>query len=281
MDSSEAFIISIDGKSYRIPEELSLPLINQFKPNLDHDIPSSLRSSARFSVIWELTGSGHDHNLAMSFGCKPPSSEGPGHNRLPTVPFGSKTAGPLFTRKYGSLPASPPFRRNLRVIAFPSTLCERFRSYRSSWESGNPYMREKQCPPAVGSIRARGLKSLGESNVPTISRRKRPGSWSYGSSWESENPYVRSYGSSWESGNPYVREKQYPPATGSIRARGLKSLGTKTRTRVLTIAPNMLQRACIGPTRLATSAAPDPLPPRYKECVYEVPRCAVSAESRV
>ncbi|KAL0907241.1 hypothetical protein M5K25_025798 [Dendrobium thyrsiflorum] len=44
-------------------------------------------------VIGELTGSSHDRNLVVSFGYKPPGSESPGHNRLPAVPFGRKTAG--------------------------------------------------------------------------------------------------------------------------------------------------------------------------------------------
>ncbi|KAL0918870.1 hypothetical protein M5K25_010916 [Dendrobium thyrsiflorum] len=43
------------------------------------------------SVIGEHMGTGHNHNLVMSFGGKPPGSEDPDHNRLPTMPFGSKS----------------------------------------------------------------------------------------------------------------------------------------------------------------------------------------------
>ncbi|KAL0919201.1 hypothetical protein M5K25_011284 [Dendrobium thyrsiflorum] len=39
------------------------------------------------------TGSGHNHNLVVSFGAEPPGSESLGHNRLPAMSFGSKTAG--------------------------------------------------------------------------------------------------------------------------------------------------------------------------------------------
>ncbi|KAL0925395.1 hypothetical protein M5K25_003721 [Dendrobium thyrsiflorum] len=47
----------------------------------------------RFKVIGEHTSAGHDHNVVVSFGGKPPGSEGPGHNCLPTVSFHGKTTG--------------------------------------------------------------------------------------------------------------------------------------------------------------------------------------------
>ncbi|KAL0923915.1 hypothetical protein M5K25_004702 [Dendrobium thyrsiflorum] len=53
---------------------------------------TGLHSQRRFSGIGEHTGSVHDCNLAVPFDDKPIGSEGPGHNRLPTVPFGGKTA---------------------------------------------------------------------------------------------------------------------------------------------------------------------------------------------
>ncbi|KAL0905697.1 hypothetical protein M5K25_024137 [Dendrobium thyrsiflorum] len=46
-----------------------------------------------FDAIGEHTGDDHDRNIMVSFGGKPPGSEGPGRNRLPTVPFGGKTIG--------------------------------------------------------------------------------------------------------------------------------------------------------------------------------------------
>ncbi|KAL0912920.1 hypothetical protein M5K25_016341 [Dendrobium thyrsiflorum] len=46
-----------------------------------------------FDVIGEHTGDDHDRNIMVPFGGKPPGSEGPGRNRLPTVPFGGKTIG--------------------------------------------------------------------------------------------------------------------------------------------------------------------------------------------
>ncbi|KAL0926991.1 hypothetical protein M5K25_003251 [Dendrobium thyrsiflorum] len=49
-------------------------------------------NSGGFSVIGEHTSFGHDCNLVVPFGGKPPGSEGPNHNRLPAVPFGGKTA---------------------------------------------------------------------------------------------------------------------------------------------------------------------------------------------
>ncbi|KAL0904732.1 hypothetical protein M5K25_026875 [Dendrobium thyrsiflorum] len=45
-----------------------------------------------FDAIGEHTGAGHDCNVVVPFGGKPPCSEGPGHNRLPAVPFGDKIA---------------------------------------------------------------------------------------------------------------------------------------------------------------------------------------------
>ncbi|KAL0923171.1 hypothetical protein M5K25_007216 [Dendrobium thyrsiflorum] len=49
------------------------------------------RPKVGFDAIGELTGSGHSRNLVVSFGGKLPSFEGPGHNRLPAVPFSDKT----------------------------------------------------------------------------------------------------------------------------------------------------------------------------------------------
>ncbi|KAL0904263.1 hypothetical protein M5K25_026348 [Dendrobium thyrsiflorum] len=46
-----------------------------------------------FDVIGEHTGDDHDRNIMVPFGGKPSGSEGPGRNRLPTVPFDGKTIG--------------------------------------------------------------------------------------------------------------------------------------------------------------------------------------------
>ncbi|KAL0918605.1 hypothetical protein M5K25_010622 [Dendrobium thyrsiflorum] len=46
-----------------------------------------------FDAIGEHTGDDHDRNMMVPFGGKPPGSEGPGRNRLPTVPFDGKTIG--------------------------------------------------------------------------------------------------------------------------------------------------------------------------------------------
>ncbi|KAL0921672.1 hypothetical protein M5K25_008769 [Dendrobium thyrsiflorum] len=46
-----------------------------------------------FDAIGEHTGDDHDRNIMVPFGGKPPDSEGPGRNRLPTVPFDDKTIG--------------------------------------------------------------------------------------------------------------------------------------------------------------------------------------------
>ncbi|KAL0923065.1 hypothetical protein M5K25_007110 [Dendrobium thyrsiflorum] len=46
-----------------------------------------------FDAIGEYTSDDHDRNIMVPFGGKPPNSEGPGRNRLPTVPFGGKTIG--------------------------------------------------------------------------------------------------------------------------------------------------------------------------------------------
>ncbi|KAL0913955.1 hypothetical protein M5K25_017450 [Dendrobium thyrsiflorum] len=59
-----------------------------------------------FDVIREHTGSNHDRNLMVQFGGESLSSEGPGHNSLPVMSFGGKTAGyrihatSLMTRDY-------------------------------------------------------------------------------------------------------------------------------------------------------------------------------------
>ncbi|KAL0921072.1 hypothetical protein M5K25_008104 [Dendrobium thyrsiflorum] len=93
----------------------------------------------------------------VSFGGKPPGSEGPGRNRLPTVPLDGKIIGYLsslisavisiyrqtiactsssllsyvqvlctaaqvqFTENFGSLPASPPLGGNFRSHSIPTT----------------------------------------------------------------------------------------------------------------------------------------------------------------
>ncbi|KAL0922642.1 hypothetical protein M5K25_006644 [Dendrobium thyrsiflorum] len=46
-----------------------------------------------FDAIGEHTGDDHDRNIMVPFGGKPPGSEGPGRNRLPTVPFDGETIG--------------------------------------------------------------------------------------------------------------------------------------------------------------------------------------------
>ncbi|KAL0923928.1 hypothetical protein M5K25_004716 [Dendrobium thyrsiflorum] len=43
--------------------------------------------------LGEHTGNDHDRNIMVPFGGKPPGSEGPGRNRLPTVPFDGKIVG--------------------------------------------------------------------------------------------------------------------------------------------------------------------------------------------
>ncbi|KAL0926593.1 hypothetical protein M5K25_002832 [Dendrobium thyrsiflorum] len=48
---------------------------------------------AGFDAVGEHTGDDHDRNIMVPFGGKPPGSEDPGRNRLPTVPFGGKTIG--------------------------------------------------------------------------------------------------------------------------------------------------------------------------------------------
>ncbi|KAL0912923.1 hypothetical protein M5K25_016344 [Dendrobium thyrsiflorum] len=47
----------------------------------------------RFDAIGEHTGVGHNCIVVMPSGGKPPSSEGPGHNRLPMASFSNKTVG--------------------------------------------------------------------------------------------------------------------------------------------------------------------------------------------
>ncbi|KAL0918824.1 hypothetical protein M5K25_010865 [Dendrobium thyrsiflorum] len=49
--------------------------------------------SSGFDAIEEHTGDDHDRNMIVPFGGKPPGSEGPGRNCLPTVPFDDKTIG--------------------------------------------------------------------------------------------------------------------------------------------------------------------------------------------
>ncbi|KAL0924512.1 hypothetical protein M5K25_005345 [Dendrobium thyrsiflorum] len=46
-----------------------------------------------FDAIGEHTGDDHNRNIMVPFGGKPSGSEGPGRNRLPTVPFDDKTIG--------------------------------------------------------------------------------------------------------------------------------------------------------------------------------------------
>ncbi|KAL0921553.1 hypothetical protein M5K25_008636 [Dendrobium thyrsiflorum] len=46
-----------------------------------------------FDAIGEHTGDDHDRNIMVPFCGKPPGSEDPGRNRLPTVPFDGKTIG--------------------------------------------------------------------------------------------------------------------------------------------------------------------------------------------
>ncbi|KAL0910250.1 hypothetical protein M5K25_021213 [Dendrobium thyrsiflorum] len=53
--------------------------------------------SLGFDAIGEHTGDDHDRNIMVPFGGKPPGSEGPGRNRLPTVPFSGKTIDSLFS----------------------------------------------------------------------------------------------------------------------------------------------------------------------------------------
>ncbi|KAL0907512.1 hypothetical protein M5K25_021927 [Dendrobium thyrsiflorum] len=106
--------------------------------------------SQGFDAIREHTGDDHDRNIMVPFGGKPPGSEGPGRNRLPTVPFGDKIIGVVnrstgtgglellnyfdidslfsftgslrqFTENFGSLPASPPIGGNFRSHSLPTT----------------------------------------------------------------------------------------------------------------------------------------------------------------
>ncbi|KAL0917914.1 hypothetical protein M5K25_013022 [Dendrobium thyrsiflorum] len=81
-----------------------------------------------FDAIGEHTGDDHDRNIMVPFCGKPSGSEGPGRDRLPTVPFDGKTIGPLFcssllqfTENFGSLPASPPLGGNFRSHSLPTT----------------------------------------------------------------------------------------------------------------------------------------------------------------
>ncbi|KAL0915745.1 hypothetical protein M5K25_013198 [Dendrobium thyrsiflorum] len=60
------------------------------RPNLTE---GSLSAAMGFDAIGEHTGDDHDRNIMVPFGGKPSGSEGPGRNRLPTVPFGGKTIG--------------------------------------------------------------------------------------------------------------------------------------------------------------------------------------------
>ncbi|KAL0917803.1 hypothetical protein M5K25_012895 [Dendrobium thyrsiflorum] len=113
------------------------------RPNLTE---GSLSAAMGFDVIGEHTGDDHDRNIMVPFDGKPSGSEGPGRNRLPTVPFGGKTIGELwrchpegrftvtefkfrfisirfkskssqqFTENFGSLPASPPLGGNFRRL---------------------------------------------------------------------------------------------------------------------------------------------------------------------
>ncbi|KAL0924595.1 hypothetical protein M5K25_005438 [Dendrobium thyrsiflorum] len=66
----------------------------------------------------------------VPFDGKPSGSEGPGRNRLPTVPFGGKTIDSLFSftgsvvnfnENFGSLPASPSLGGNFRSHSLPTT----------------------------------------------------------------------------------------------------------------------------------------------------------------
>ncbi|KAL0914520.1 hypothetical protein M5K25_014873 [Dendrobium thyrsiflorum] len=60
------------------------------RPNLTE---GSLLAAMGFDAIGEHTGDDHDRNIMVPFCGKPPGSEDPGRNRLPTVPFGGKTIG--------------------------------------------------------------------------------------------------------------------------------------------------------------------------------------------
>ncbi|KAL0928749.1 hypothetical protein M5K25_000670 [Dendrobium thyrsiflorum] len=82
------------------------------RPNLTE---GSLSAAMGFDVIREHMGDDHDRNIMVPFGGKPPGLEGPGRNRLPTVPFGGKTID-VFTENFGSLPASPPLGGNFRRL---------------------------------------------------------------------------------------------------------------------------------------------------------------------
>ncbi|KAL0909956.1 hypothetical protein M5K25_020871 [Dendrobium thyrsiflorum] len=51
---------------------------------------SRFSASPGLDAIGEHRGAGHDHNVVVPFGGRPPGSEGLDHNYLPAVPFGSK-----------------------------------------------------------------------------------------------------------------------------------------------------------------------------------------------
>ncbi|KAL0904661.1 hypothetical protein M5K25_026790 [Dendrobium thyrsiflorum] len=97
------------------------------RPNLTE---GSLLAAMGFDAIGEHTGDDHDRNIMVPFCGKPPGSEDPGRNRLPTMPFGGKTIDSLFSftgsvvnfsENFDSLPASPPLGGNFRSHSLPTT----------------------------------------------------------------------------------------------------------------------------------------------------------------
>ncbi|KAL0919206.1 hypothetical protein M5K25_011289 [Dendrobium thyrsiflorum] len=99
-----------------------------------------------FSVIGEHMGFGHDRNLVVSFGSKPPCSEGPGHTCLPAVPFGNGST------VWCHLAMKPP-----RVILH--TNCDLYNLL------GNLIIRLKECSFSLRRDR-QSKKSMGRSIPP-------------------------------------------------------------------------------------------------------------------
>ncbi|KAL0912810.1 hypothetical protein M5K25_016218 [Dendrobium thyrsiflorum] len=82
-----------------------------------------------FDAIGEHTGDDHDRNIMVPFGGKPPGSEGPGRNRLPTVPFDGKTIGAIVGVYYDCLKSlrDDGFREIGWTSSFSVRLCLRLR----------------------------------------------------------------------------------------------------------------------------------------------------------